>query len=116
MNLKDAVRAYLQHLQTLGRSPYTVKNTRSMLRSLVAFLEEQKIDIIEDLQADVLEEYQQDLAFRITAKGRMLSLRTQGLALGVVKSSPDTSKKKTISFTIRECGSNSPRNPNDCPR
>jgi integrase/recombinase XerD len=86
MILQDAIRAHLQHLQTLGRSPYTVKNTRSMLRSLVAFLEEQKIDTIEDLQLDVLEEYQQDLAFRVTAKGQMLSLRTQGLILGIVKS------------------------------
>ena len=86
MTLKEAIRAYLQHLQTLGRSLYTTKNNRSMLRSLIAFLEEQKIDTIEDLRLDVLEEYQQDLAFRVTAKGGMLSLRTQGLILGVIKS------------------------------
>jgi integrase/recombinase XerD len=86
MTLEEAIRAYLQHLHTLGRSPYTIKNTRSMLRSLIAFLEEQKIATLEDLQTDVLEEYQQDLAFRVTAKGQMLSLRTQGLMLGIVKS------------------------------
>jgi len=86
MTLKEAIRAYLQYLHTLGRSIYTTKNNRSMLRSLIAFLQEQRIDTIEDLQLDVLEEYQQDLAFRVTATGHMLSLRTQGLMLGVVKS------------------------------
>jgi len=86
MTIKEALRAYLQHLQTLGRSPYTIKNTRSILRSLIAFLEEQKINAIEELQADVLEEYQQDLAFQVTAQGKLLALRTQGQKMMTVKS------------------------------
>jgi integrase/recombinase XerD len=86
MTLKDALRAYLQHLQTLGRSLYTIKNARSALRGLFAFLEEQHLTTVEELQVDVLEEYQQDLAFRVTAKGKLLALRTQAQKMMTVKS------------------------------
>ena len=86
MTLKEALTAYLQHLHTLGRSLYTIKNTRSALRGLLAFLEEQHLSTVEELQADVLEEYQQDLAFQVTAKGKLLALRTQGQKMMTVKS------------------------------
>jgi integrase/recombinase XerD len=86
MTLKEALTTYLQHLQTLGRSHYTIKNVRSALRGLLAFLEEQHLTTVEDLQSDVLEEYQQDLAFRVTAKGKLLALRTQGQKMMTVKS------------------------------
>ena len=86
MTIKDALRAYLQHLQTLGRSRYTIKNARSALRSLLAFLEEQHLTNVEELQADVLEDYQQDLAFQVTAKGNLLALRTQGQKMMTLKS------------------------------
>ena len=39
----------------------------------------------EDLTDDILYEYQQELAFRLTSKGKLLSLRTQGQSLGTVK-------------------------------
>jgi integrase/recombinase XerD len=86
MTIKEALRAYLQHLQTQGRSHYTIKNVRSALRGLFAFLEEQHITTVEELQADVLEEYQQDLAFRVTIQGKLLALRTQGQKMMTVKS------------------------------
>jgi integrase/recombinase XerD len=86
MMLKEALIDYLKHLQTLGRSHYTIKNTRSALRGLLVFLEELHITAVEDLQSDVLEEYQQDLAFRVTAKGKLLALRTQGQKMMTVKS------------------------------
>jgi integrase/recombinase XerD len=86
MTLQEAIRAYLQHLKTLGRSHYTIKNAHSALRGLLAFLEEQHLANIEELQSDVLEEYQQDLAFRVTAKGKLLALRTQGQKIMTVRS------------------------------
>ena len=86
MTIKEALRAYLQYLQTLGRSHYTIKNARSVLRGLLAFLEEQHLANVEELQADVLEEYQQDLAFQVTAQGKLLALRTQGQKMMTVKS------------------------------
>lgn len=76
---------YLKYLQTLGRSYYTVKGAKYGLRNLVEFLENEKAPHLEDLTGDILYEYQQELAFRLTAKGRGLSLRTQAQSLGVVK-------------------------------
>jgi len=86
MKIKDVIPLYLKHLQTLGRSYYTIKGAKSALRNLSSFLEEERISTIEELSLDILEEYQEDLSFRFTSKGAMLSLRTQGQILGVVKS------------------------------
>ena len=116
MTLKEALTAYLQHLHTLGRSLYTIKNARSALRSLLDFLEEQHLSMVEDLQSDVLEEYQQDLAFRVTAKGKLLALRTQGQKIMTVKSFTKFLKRRTTSCTILQHGSNFPANPDAYPR
>jgi len=83
--IKELIPVYLKHLQTLGRSYYTIRGAKYGLRDLACFLEEEKASCLQDLNSDVLYEYQQDLAFRLTAKGKLLSLRTQGQALGVVK-------------------------------
>lgn len=85
MTIRELIPIYLKHLKTLGRSYYTIRGAKYGLRDLAAFLEEQKAPCLADLNRDVLYEYQQDLAFRLTAKGRLLSLRSQGQALGVVK-------------------------------
>jgi integrase/recombinase XerD len=85
MTIRELIPIYLKHLKTLGRSPYTIRGAKYGLRDLAEFLEEEKAPCLEDLNSDVLYEYQQDLAFRLTAKGKLLSLRTQGQALGVVK-------------------------------
>lgn len=85
MNVNEAVQSYLKHLQTLGRSLHTIKGSRSALKNFAQFLEQEHVIEIEDLTTDVLEEYQQDLAFKLTAKGALLCLRTQGQILGIVK-------------------------------
>lgn len=85
MTIRELIPIYLKHLKTLGRSHYTIRGAKYGLMNLVAFLEEEKAPCLEDLNSDVLYEYQQDLAFRLTAKGKLLSLRTQGQALSVVK-------------------------------
>ena len=85
MMIRELIPIYLKHLKTLGRSYYTIRGAKYGLKDLVRFLEEEKAPYLEDLNSDVLYEYQQDLSFRLTAKGRLLSLRSQGQALGVVK-------------------------------
>jgi integrase/recombinase XerD len=85
MKIRELIPIYLKHLKTLGRSYYTIRGAKYGLRDLAQFLEEEKAPCLEDLNSDVLYEYQQDLAFRLTAKGRLLSLRTQAQSLGVVK-------------------------------
>jgi integrase/recombinase XerD len=85
MMIRQLIPVYLKHLKTLGRSYYTIKAAKYGLADLAGFLESEKAPCLEDLNSDVLYEYQQDLAFRITAKGKLLSLRTQAQSLGIVK-------------------------------
>jgi integrase/recombinase XerD len=86
MRITDAVTAYIIYLKVCGRSLCTVKNARSSLRSFTAFIKEAEVTEIEDIAAGLLEEYQQELAFRLTKKGNLLSLRTQGQLLLTLKS------------------------------
>ena len=85
MTIRELIPIYLKHLKILGRSYYTIRGAKYGLADLARFLEEEKAPCLEDLTSDILYEYQQELAFRLTAKGRLLSLRTQGQSLGVVK-------------------------------
>jgi len=85
VKLKDLVPVYLRHLKALGRSPYTIKGARYDLRDFVRFLQREGIYNLENLTTDVLEAYQEELAFRLTARGKLLSLRSQSQLLGVVK-------------------------------
>jgi integrase/recombinase XerD len=85
MTIRELIPIYLKHLKTLGRSYYTIRGAKYGLKDLAQFLEEEKAPCLEELNSDVLYEYQQDLAFRLTAKGKLLSLRTQSQALGVLK-------------------------------
>ena len=85
MTIRELIPIYLKHLKILGRSYYTIRGAKYGLFDLAGFLEEEKAPCLEDLTSDILYEYQQELAFRLTAKGRLLSLRTQGQSLGVVK-------------------------------
>jgi integrase/recombinase XerD len=73
MKIKTAQILYLKHLQSLDRSPYTIKSAKYGLKSLALFLEAEQVQDIEDMNRDVLQAYQEDLAFRITAKGAPLS-------------------------------------------
>jgi integrase/recombinase XerD len=85
MRIKELIPIYLRHLKALGRSPYTIKAAQAALRDLARFLEKEKIAGVEELSRDLLEDYQQDLAFRLTAKGKPLSSRSQAQHLSVVK-------------------------------
>lgn len=85
MTIREFIPIYLKHLKTLGRSYYTIRGAKYGLRDLAAFLEAEKAPCLEDINSDVLYEYQQELAFRISAKGKPLSLRTQAQSLGIVK-------------------------------
>ncbi len=85
MKIKELIPVYLRHLKAIGRSPTTLKGRRYDLREFVRFLESERVYDLEDLSADVMGEYQQDLAFRLTRKGKPLTLRSQTQLLGVAK-------------------------------
>lgn len=85
MKIKQLIPIYLKDLKVLGRSYYTVRGAKYVLRRFVRFLEIENAGHIEDLNAEILAEYQQELYFTMTAKGKPLSLRTQAQTLAVIK-------------------------------
>ncbi len=102
MKITKATTAYLRDLNTLGRSPYTIRGAKYGLADFVRFLEEEKIYTVDGLCLDLLQEYQEDLAFRISNRGKLLSLRSQGQLLGVVKNF--TRFLKDNDYLIRDPG------------
>ncbi|MDY6824462.1 MAG: tyrosine-type recombinase/integrase [Thermodesulfobacteriota bacterium] len=85
MTISELIPVYLHHLKVLGRSYYTIRGAKYGLKDLAGFLAQEQAACLDALTSDILHEYQQDLAFRHTAQGRLLSLRTQGQMLGTVK-------------------------------
>jgi integrase/recombinase XerD len=83
--LSELVQGYLKHLKALGRSPYTIKNARVELKKFIVFMEQEIPPTLDNLTRDILYEYQQELAFKISSKGKLLGLRTQGQMLGVIR-------------------------------
>jgi len=85
MKINELIVEYLRHLNTLGRSYYTIRGAKYGLKGFCRFLEEEYVFNLEDLTEDILEEYQQDQAFRLTGKGTLLSVRSQSQQLGLVR-------------------------------
>lgn len=85
MKIKDAISLYLDHLKALGRSKKTVKGAKYDLHRFERFLKEEGVFDLEDLTADLMSDYQQTLSFSLTAKGTLLTLRSQAQLLGAAK-------------------------------
>lgn len=85
MRLKDLVLMYLEEQKILNRSPLTIRNTRNELNMLLAFLEQENVTFLDQLKKEKLQLYQEDLAYRLTDKGRQLSAKTRAKYLGSVR-------------------------------
>jgi len=116
MMVKDLVPTFLKHIKVIGRSERTVKGAMYDLRPFIRFLNKERIFNIEDLTPDVMAEYQQELAFHLTAKGTLLTLRSQAQLLGVVKGFTRFLKEKD--YLIYDPGENIklPRKPKSLPK
>jgi len=77
MNIRELIPGYLEELKILGRSPLTIRNIRSGLRQMAGFMEQEGITGLTQLNQDALRLYQEELAYRLTDKGRPLSVRTR---------------------------------------
>ncbi|MDY7037214.1 MAG: tyrosine-type recombinase/integrase [Thermodesulfobacteriota bacterium] len=85
MKIKDIIPLYLNYLKSLGRSYYTIRKVKYGLKGFTRFMEGEDTYHIEALTREIMEEYQEELAFTITAKGALLSLRTQQDRLSCAK-------------------------------
>ena len=102
MKIRELLPVYLKHQKMLGKSYYTIRGAKYGLRDLTKFLEQENALNLEDLTSDILYEYQQELAFHLTSKGKLLTLRTQGQSLGIVKAF--TRFLKEQDYLIRDPG------------
>lgn len=84
MQLTDAVRLYVNNMLALGRSRHTVQGARSALRQLLAFLKTLGVETVGRLDREALLRYREELAWRLTAKGVPLAVRSQLELLGHV--------------------------------
>jgi len=108
--------AYIEHLRSCSRSPYTIKGIRSSLRNFVRFLESEKITDLEDLTSQALEAYRTDLAFSLTAKGTPLGRQTQIQILCNVKGFTAFLKAKDYLFQDPAEGLSIPKQPQRLPK
>ena len=116
MRIKTVIIDYLDHLKVLGRSYYTLRNTRYLLRYFADFLETEQVIYLEDLDTDVISEYQQELYFCLTANGKPLTLRTQAQRLGVVKGFTRFLKDHDYLVDDPGCAIKLPKKPKRLPR
>jgi integrase/recombinase XerD len=77
MKIIKVIPLYLKELSILNRRPNTIATIKNDLSVLTRFLEEEKIHKVEELTADLLADYQQELSFRLTAKGTLLTIGSQ---------------------------------------
>jgi site-specific recombinase XerC len=77
MRLADASRRYLNALLAEGRSPLTLRGAKSALKELLAFLASIGVEALAQLDREALMRYREELAWRLTAKGTPLSVRSQ---------------------------------------
>lgn len=116
MNTARLIPAYIEHLRSCSRSPYTIKGIRSSLRNFVRFLESEKITDLEDLTSQVLEAYRTDLAFSLTAKGTPLGRQTQIQILCNVKGFTAFLKARDYLFQDPAEGMSIPKQPQRLPK
>lgn len=116
MKTTQLIPAYIEHLRSCSRSPYTIKGIRSSLRNFVRFLESEKITDLEDLTSQALEAYRTDLAFSLTAKGTPLGRQTQIQILCNVKGFTAFLKAKDYLFQDPAEGLTIPKQPQRLPK
>jgi integrase/recombinase XerD len=84
--IRELIPGYLEELKILNRSPLTIRNIKSGLDKMVLFLECEGIVDLVQLNQDTLHLFQEDLAYRLTPKGKQLSARTREKYLCSVRS------------------------------
>ncbi len=82
MRLVDAQRLYINQMLALGRSVCTVRGAKSALKQLLEFLATIQVDTVAQIDRDALMRYREELAWRLTAKGVPLAVRSQLELLG----------------------------------
>lgn len=85
MEVKEKITEYLKYLKSSGRAERTVQGRYYDLNQFIAFIEVENISTIHTLTKDLMSGYQEELAYRLTAKGMPLSIRTQAHLMSVVK-------------------------------
>lgn len=116
MKITEAIAVYLNYLTVLGRARTTIRGIKYGLQDFNRFLIKMDIHFLVDLNRDIILEYQQELAYRLTAKGTPLALRSQAQLLGVVKNLCRYLKDNDYLLTDLAEGLVLPKKPKHLPR
>ena len=85
MQLHEAIRRYLIWCRAMGTSPRILPNLQCNLRLFSSWAEGRDITTIEQLNPDLFNAYQEELSFRLSPRGRPITMGTQLSHLGVLK-------------------------------
>jgi integrase/recombinase XerD len=77
MKIQQLIPDYLEELKLINRSIHTITNTKNILKQLILFLETKEVYGLNQLGGEILLLYQEELLYRLTAKGKQLSVRTR---------------------------------------
>ncbi len=116
MRIEEIVPVHIRHLRARGRADRTVKGAGYDLRPFLKFLDDEGVHAVEDLTASVMNAYQEELAFRLTAKGTLLTLRTRAQLLGVARRFTRFLKDRDYLLHDPGAGIKPPRKPKTLPR
>ena len=116
MRVKEVIPVYLKYLQTIGRSYYTIRGIKYGLLRFADFLEKEEIFEISDMTTDVVEAFREELAFRLTAKGTLLSLASQIQLICNVKGFTAFLKNKEYLYQDPGARIKPPRQPKSLPK
>ncbi|MBL0379316.1 MAG: site-specific integrase [Desulfofustis sp. PB-SRB1] len=96
MLIRELIPGYLEELKILNRSPLTIRNIRGALNAMALFLEHEGITELVQFNRNALHLFQEDLAYRLTAKGKQLSVSTREKYLCSVRALPGISMQRII--------------------
>ncbi len=116
VRVREVIQVYLRYLHTIGRSHYTIRGVKYGLLNFAGFLEQEEIFDISDLTTGVIEAYQEELSFRLTAKGTLLSLSSQIQLLCTVKGFTAFLKNKEYLYQDPGEKIKPPRQPKSLPK
>jgi len=85
MKIEDLIPPFINELKALNRSPRTVTDRHRTIKMFLAYLEQEKIDQVDQLTYEVLADYQQDMAFKLTRNNKLPSVSYQTKHLCTVR-------------------------------
>lgn len=77
MKIHDLIPPFINELKALNRSPRTVTDRHNTIKMFLVYLDNEKIDQVDQLTYELLADYQQHMAFKLTRNNKLPSVSYQ---------------------------------------